>query len=198
MERCVNSSSQGCEVYQMVDSYPIGSCNDNINRLAHSSIFSTLDGEGAFHQVEVAPEDQHKTAFSTPFGVYQFRYMPFGLCNAPSTYSCLVAKVLEGIPWSEALPFIDDTIVHTKTLDEHIQSLDKVLAAFSKAGLKLGPSKCHLFRSRVKFLRHYVDAKGVHVDPDYIKAVESWPVPRSRWEIRIFYGKFLYYEISKP
>ena len=65
---------RGLNALTLVDSYPIGSCDDNINRLAHSSIFSTLDGEGAFHQVEVAPEDRHKTAFSTPFALQIFSW----------------------------------------------------------------------------------------------------------------------------
>ena len=123
------------------DCHPIGDCIDSLSRLGRSRVFSVIDGESAFHAIEIKPEHRHYTAFSTPFGVYQFRQMAFGLTNAPATYSRLVRRVLDGIPWSVAMPYLDDTIIHSRSVSEHVQHLGQVLEAFHKAGLKLGPSR---------------------------------------------------------
>ena len=134
------------------DTHPIGNIEDNLARLSRSRMFSCIDGSGAFHVVPFAKNDREKTAFATPWGSYHFTQMPFGLCNAPSTYARLVQMVLNGIPYTQALPYLDDTIVHSKDLSSHITALDKVLAANAAAGLKLAPEKCSLFKARVEYL----------------------------------------------
>lgn len=103
----------------VTDSHPIGNIEDNLARLARSKIFSGLDGTGAFHVVDLEEEDKEKTSFATPFGSYQFRQLPFGLCGGPSTYARLVDMVLDGIPFDVALPYLDDTVVHSATVEEH-------------------------------------------------------------------------------
>ena len=102
--------------------------------------------------MEVAEEDKEKTAFSTPFGVFQFRTMPFGLCNAPSTFQSLMEQVLASLHWSTCLVYIDDTILFSRTVQEHFQNLMEVFQRLKQAGLKLKPMKCHLFRNKVKYL----------------------------------------------
>ena len=87
------------------DSFPLPHIEDSLARLSRSTVFSGIDGTGAYHVVSVREEDREKTAFATPWGLYQFKRMPFGLCNAPATYCRLVARVLEGIPSSVAIPY---------------------------------------------------------------------------------------------
>ena len=72
------------------DSFPLPNIEDNQARLSDSQIFSGIDGAGAFHVIPIRKEDRPKTAFSTPWGLFEFACMPFGLCNAPATYSRLV------------------------------------------------------------------------------------------------------------
>lgn len=175
------------------DSHPIGDCLDTLNRLGSSRVFSTIDSSGAFHAVPVKAEDQEKTAFSTPFGTFAFAFMPFGLTNAPSTYARLVRRVLEGIPFSTALPFLDDCVIHSTSLPNHLRDLQVVFNAYRKAGLKLGHDKCAFFRSRVRYLGHMVSADGQEVMPEYVAAVQKWPLPCTRKETRIFLGKTSYY-----
>jgi len=175
------------------DSHPIGNIEDNLVRLARSKIFSAIDGSGAFHVIELAPEDREKTAFATPWGSYQFRRMPFGLCNGPSTYARLVQMVLEGIPYTVALPYLDDTIIHSRNLDEHHRALTMVLEAHAKAGLRLQPSKCQLFRSEIEYLGHLVTADGLKPMEKYLKVVKDWPMPKTRSQVRVFLGKVGYY-----
>ena len=101
------------------DAYPLPNIADNLSRLSGSKIFSTLDGAGAFHTVPMRRADREKTAFSSPFGQFQFKRMPFGLANAPATYSRLVARALRHIPTTEALCYLDHTAVHSPTAKAH-------------------------------------------------------------------------------
>ena len=172
---------------------PIGSIEDNLSKLSRSTVFSGIDGAGAFHVIPLADEDKEKTSFATPFGSFQFRNLPFGLCNGPSTYARLVNLVLDGIPYSVALPYLDDTVVHSATLRQHYTHLDRVLAAMKKGGLKLQPGKCQLFRDRIQYLGHEVSAEGIQPVPDYVKVVEEWPMPTTRTAVRAFLGKIGYY-----
>ena len=95
------------------DAFPLPNIADNLSRLSGSRVFSALDGAGAFHAVPVKRADREKTAFSSPFGQYQFVKMPFRLANAPATYSRLVTKALRHLPSSEVLCYLDDTAIHS-------------------------------------------------------------------------------------
>ncbi len=112
---------------------------------------SLRDGMGAFHVVPLTKSSRPKTTFSTPFGTYHFKCMPFGLSNGPATYSRLMQMALQGIPTSIAMPYLDDTIIHSDTFTNHLPNLDLVLAAHTKAGLKLQPEKRQLFQAPILF-----------------------------------------------
>ena len=142
------------------DAFPLPNIADNLSRLAGSRVFSALDGAGAFHAVPVRRADREKTAFSSPFGQYQFVRMPFGLANAPATYSRLVARALRHLPSSEVLCYLDDTAVHSPDVWSHLRTLRKVLAAFRAAGLQISPGKAQLFRDHIKYLGHEISAQG--------------------------------------
>ena len=175
------------------DAYPLPNIADSLSRLAGSKIFSAIDGAAAFHVVRIRPQDKEKTAFITPFGLYQFKRMPFGLCNAPATYSRLVQKVLEGIPTSIALPYLDDCAIHSPDLASHINGLALVFEAHRKAGLKIQPAKCQLFRFEIDFLGHKVTGKGITPLPSYVSLIKEWPEPTTEKEVRTFMGKVAYY-----
>lgn len=175
------------------DTHPIGNIEDNLVRLARSTMFSTIDATGAYHVVEIAEGDKEKTAFATPWGTYHFCRLPFGLCNAPSTYARLVSMVLQGLPPQRVLPYLDDIIIHSSSVEEHLVATRHVLEAHRKAGLKLNPEKCHFFQHQVEYLGHVVSKDGVRPVPGYVEVVKKWPVPRSREQIRAFLGKTGYY-----
>jgi hypothetical protein len=164
------------------DSHQIGNVDDNLARLSRSTVFSTIDGAGAFNQINLAEQDRFKTAFSTPVGQFQFRRLPFGLCNSPATYARLVNLVLHGIPYHMALPYLDDTITHSRDLASHFPALDLVLGAHAKAGLKLQPSKCHLFRTEIDYLGHRITSEGIAPVPEYVQLVKDWPLPTTKAE----------------
>ena len=175
------------------DAFPMPNIEDNLARLAHSTVFSGIDGCGAYHVIEVREKDRPKTAFSTPWGSFQFRRLPFGLQNAPSTYCRLVQMVLADIPTSVAIPYLDDTCIHSVDLKSHFAGLRRVLQAQQDAGLKLQPSKCFLFRSRIEYLGHVISEEGLAPMPKYLEVVKNWPLPTTRSEARTFLGKTGYY-----
>ncbi len=175
------------------DSWPMPTVQDTIARLAGSDIFSGVDMAGAFHCIEVHPDDQEKTAFATPFGTFQQKRLGFGVTNGPATYCRLVDKVLKDIPPTEALSFVDDGVVHSAGLSQHLKNLDKTLNAYQKAGLKLAPHKCSFFAPQITYLGHIVDRHGIRPVDSYVKAIRDWALPRYKTEARAFLGIVGYY-----
>ena len=188
------------------DAYPLPRVDDTLDTLVGSKFFTTLDLASGYWQVEVAPEDQPKTAFTTPEGLYQFKVMPFGLCHAPATFQRLMDRVLSGLKWSSCLVYFDDIIVVRTTFQEHLHHLTSVFTHLRGAGLKLKPKKCTLCRQQVTFLGHIVSTDGVATDPSKTEAVSKWPIPQNRKEVQQFLGLANYYRrfvkdfalISKP
>ena len=152
-----------------------------------------MDLTAGYWQVGVAKEDREKTAFSSGSGLYQFRVMPFGLSNAPATFQRLMQMTLAGLRWRDCLVFLDDIIVHSRSFEEHVETLAKVFRAIGSSGLKLKPKKCRLFQSKVTFLGHTVAEQGVGPDPANVEKVKQYPRPKTVGEVRSFLGLASYY-----
>ncbi|KAL5491405.1 hypothetical protein EMCRGX_G016687 [Ephydatia muelleri] len=167
--------------------------DDALDTLSGSKWFSTLDLASGYWQVEMDPADKEKTAFITPFGLHQFRVMPFGLTNAPSTFQRLMSMVLAGLSWVTCLVYLDDIIIFSRTVEEHLQRLTEVLQRLKEAGLKIKTSKCHLLCKSVRYLGYVVSEKGIAADADKIKCVENWPTPTDHESLRQFLGFASYY-----
>ena len=207
-----DGSSRFCVDYRKVnditvkDAYPLPRIDESLDQLAGSRWFSCLDLNSGYWQLEVDPEDRAKTAFVTREGLFQFKVMPFGLCNAPATFERLMETVLAGLHWKICLIYLDVIIVTGKTFEEMLQNLDSVFQKLSEAGLKLKPRKCHLFKQKVEFLGHIVSEKGVATDPKKTECIRSWPTPTCVKEVRSFLGLCSYYrrfienfsQIAKP
>ena len=169
-----------------------------LGRLAGSNLFSTLDISGAFHCIAIHPEDRPYTAFSTPWGQKQFKDLGFGLCNGPATYCRLVQLVLQAVPHTAALPYMDDAIVHSSSVLEHLANLRMTLEAYRKAGLKLSPTKCEFFVTEAKFLGHKLTKHGIEPTDEYKDSVKNLKVPTTKSEARAFLGVIGYYRLSIP
>ena len=180
------------------DAHPLPRIDDTLDQLSGAHWFSTLDLASGYWQVELNPADKEKTAFSTSFGLFQFNVMPFGLCNAPSTFQRLMEMVLAGLHWSICLVYIDDIIIYGRTCEEHLERLEEVFKRLRQAGLKMKPSKCFLLQKRVRYLGHILSEDGVETDPDKISCIKSWPIPSKVEELRQFLGIATYYRRFVP
>ncbi|GBN45947.1 Retrovirus-related Pol polyprotein from transposon 297 [Araneus ventricosus] len=175
------------------DSYPLPRIDDTLDALNGSQWFSTLDLKSGYWQVEIQPEDKEKTAFTTGQGLWQFKVMPFGLCNTPATFERLMETVLRGLTSEACLVYLDDIIIVGRTFQEHLNNIRKVFQRLQKANLKLSPKKCRFFRKEVSYLGHIISADGVKTDPEKTKAVVDWPRPETVHDLRSFLGLCTYY-----
>lgn len=175
------------------DAYPLPRTQDCLDSLAGAVWFSTMDITSAYNQIKVKEEDIPKTAFVSKYGLFEYTTMPFGLCTAPATFQRVMELALSGLQWNTCLIYLDDVIVFASSLPEMITRLRDVLSRIRKAGLKLKPSKCHLFQEEVKFLGHVVNGNGVLPDPDNISKIVKWEIPRDVTGVRVFLGMGNYY-----
>ena len=175
------------------DAYPLPRIDDSLDALGGAKYFSTLDLASGYWQVEMDEDARAKSAFVTNSGLYEWNVLPFGLCNAPSTFERLMDFVLAGLRWETLLVYLDDVIVFGRTVKESIDRLREVLIRFRNAGLKLKPSKCNLFQSKVNYLGHVVSSEGIQTDPDKIEAIRDWPRPITKTQVRSFLGTTGYY-----
>ena len=135
-----------------------------LTRCRERRIFSTLDAKQGYWQIKVHETSREKTAFVTFDGLYEFRVMPFGLCNAPSTFQQLMQRILRGLD-SFCSIYIDNILIFSESIEEHLHHLAQVFERIESFGLKPHPSKCSLGHSEVLFLGHVVSADGISPDP---------------------------------
>ncbi|CAK1600010.1 unnamed protein product [Parnassius mnemosyne] len=145
------------------DSYLLPRIDDTLDMLIGIKWFSTLDLKSGSWQVEINPKDKAKTAFSTGKGLWQFKVMPFGLCNAPATFERLMELVLTGLIGDACLVYLDDIIIVGHTFEEYFQDLERVLMKLQSANLKLSPKKCSLFKRQISLLGYVVSEESARI-----------------------------------
>lgn len=175
------------------DAFPLPRIDESLDALGGAEIFSTIDLASGYHQVSVHEKDRHKTAFITPFGLYEYHRMPFGLCNAPATFQRLMQSIMSDLVFHIALVYLDDLLVYSATFSDHLVRLETVFKRLRDTGLKIKVEKCHFLQSEVRFLGHRVSAQGVSTDPEKVNAVKQWPIPSTPKELRSFLGFCSYY-----
>jgi transposase InsO family protein len=180
------------------DAYPLSSIENNLHKLQGAKYFTTLDSAGAYHNVEIHPESREYTSFITPFGQYQFVRMPFGLSNAGACYSRLMSIALQYLPTQYVLAYLDDIIVFSKTIEEHLEQLRKVLEVHKQFGMKLKVSKCKVLQEEVEYLGHLVSQEGIQMVPSYVQKILDWPLPQTGKQLKQFLGFIGYYRSFIP
>ncbi len=176
------------------DKFPLPRIDDLLDNLHNAHIFSTLDLKQGFYQMRVNPEHAHKTAFRVPFGHFEFVVTPFGLANAPSQFMRLMSSVLTPcISQGFCIVYLDDILVFSPTVEDHIQHLRAVFQCLRDNRLYLRLEKCHFFQSSVQYVGFTVQAGSLAPSPDKVKAVSDWPVPANPTDVRSFLGLAQYY-----
>ena len=137
--------------------------------------------------------EREKTAFATQSGLFEFKVMPFGLCNAPATFQRLMDLVLAGVQWSHCLVYLDDIIVVGRSFHDHLQNLSVVLQRLKEANLRLKPAKCSFCKTQVSYLGYIVSRQGMATDVDKTSKVSNWPTPTTISEVQKFLGLASYY-----
>lgn len=180
------------------DNYPLPRIDDALDRLRGAKYFTTLDCDQAYYQIEMEENSKDKTAFITPDGLYNFKVLPFGLSNSPASFQRLIDSVLGRLKWTIALVYMDDIIVFSDNFETHLSHLNTVLCAISKAGLILQASKCSFGFSKLKYLGHIISADGIEVDPEKVRAIKEFPIPKKPRDVQSFVATCSYYRRFIP
>ena len=158
-----------------------------------AKIFTKLDLHSGYNQLRVREEDQPKTAFKCRFGHFQFAVTPFGLTNAPASFQALMNNVLHELLGVCVLSYIDDILIYSPNLEQHIIDVEKVLNLLTKNKLFVKLKKCELFQDSVTFLGHILSAEGLSVEKDKVKANMEWPTPKNVEQVQSYLGTVGYY-----
>ena len=168
------------------DKYPLPRTDELLDKVKGASIFSSLDLTSGYHQIRIHPDDVPKTAFTAAGEHYEFRVLPFGLTNAPSTFQRCMNSLFKHLPFVAV--YLDDILIFSKTAEEHLDHLKQVLQIIKQESLYCKLKKCEFNQTELKFVGHIVGAKGIRPDPEKLSAVTGWPAPHNIHELRKFLG----------
>lgn len=183
--RAVNQLVEG-------DRYPLPTIEELIAQMSGAKIFSTLDMLSGFWQQPVLEEHKERTAMTTTlFGQFTWEVMPMGLKNSPAQFQRAMAEAVRDLPFVSC--YIDDLIVFSTTVEEHMGHLRTVFERLKKVQMLVKESKMHLFKKSVNFLGHCVSGEGVAPQHAKISAIRDWPTPSTVAEVRSFLGLASFY-----
>ncbi|GFV05315.1 transposon Tf2-9 polyprotein [Trichonephila clavipes] len=178
------------------DSYPMPYLNDFAHALHGKRIFSKIDIFKAFHQIPIAECDIPKTAVKTPWGLYEYTHLCFGLVNAPQTFMRFMHEVLRGLPF--CFVYLDDILCYSENAEEHRSHLRTIFQRLSSYGLKLNISKCVFGVTELIFLGHLITPDGIKPLPDKVQAVLDYKQPETVVSLRKFLGLLNFYRRFLP
>lgn len=166
--------------------YPLPRVDDLLDRLQGATVFSSLDLLSGYHQIRLVESDVPKTAFKTPFGLFEFKVMPFGLTNAPAVFMAHMNDVLSHLPF--CVVYLDDILIYSKTPEEHVEHVKQVLDILDQHQYLLKLKKCDFFKKELLYLGHVISADGIKPDPKKVEAILNYPTPHSVQSLRSFMG----------
>ncbi|GFT44507.1 transposon Tf2-6 polyprotein [Trichonephila clavipes] len=178
------------------DNYSVPNILDFTSNLHGTKIYSHIDLVKAYHQIPINPDDVHKSAIITPFGLFESTRMQFGLCNAAATFQRFIDEVLRNLPFVFA--FVDDILVASSSPEEHLQHLQILFTRLQQYGLSLKPSKCIFGVTSIKFLGFKVSESGIEPLSDRVDCILNFPQPTTLTQLRRFLGLFNFYRRFVP
>ena len=190
------------------DNSPLAQLNELLDRagMSGNKIFSSFDLMAGYHQVKMSARARRVSTFISHLGTFEWVRMPFGLCNAPATFSNLMRKVLATIQSNAVFAYLDDVLVASKTVDEHITHVEEMLDRFIQVGLTIQPKKSFLFQEELEFLGFLVSKDGIKATTSKLQAITDFPQPATVKQMKGFVALCSYYrrfvkefsKIAKP
>lgn len=184
---------RGLNKVTVKDSYPLPRIDDLMNRLHGARIFTALDLTSGYHQVPLSSNSASFSAFRTRYGSFEFTVMPFGLCNAPSTFMRVMNNVLGDFVDKFVLIYLDDVLIFSKSLEEHRQHVRLVLERLKEHGLICKPSKCSFAKPEIDYLGHHITSEGCGPMLNKVEAIQAMGPPTTVKGVQQFLGMTGYY-----
>jgi hypothetical protein len=184
---------RGLNSVTMTPVYPIPDIKSNLSLMAGSKYFTLLDTENAYWNIPIREEDKDKTGFVTPFGSFRYERMAFGPSGAPSTFQRIMDAMLVGLRDVEVLVYLDDLLIFSETIEDHVRRMRSVFNRVREANFKLNVAKCTFAVPEVVYLGHVVNKQGVDPNPSKVSAIKNFPRPKTVKDVRSFLGLSGYY-----
>lgn len=177
------------------DRHPIPRIQEILDGLGGNAWFTVLDQGKAYHQGSISEDSKKYTAFTTPWGLYEWNRIPFGLSNAPACFQRAMEESLEGLRDKICIPYLDDVLVYSKNFSQHVEDVRCVLKRQQESGIKLRPDKCDLFKNEVRYIGKIISAEGYRMDDKEIAVVQALKhkTPTNVKELRKLLGFLGYY-----
>ena len=179
------------------DAYPMPRVDDMIDALGKAKYITTLDLARGYWQVPVQKESRPRTAFTTPYGLFQFRVMPFGLHGAPAIFQHMIDQLLVDCT-GYATAYLDDVVIHSTTWEDYIHHIRDVLQRLRRAALMIRPKKCQFGMGSCSYLGHIVGNGQVRPEEMKLQAVREFPTPTTKKRVQAFLGLTGYYRKFIP
>jgi hypothetical protein len=179
---------RGLNEITVKNSYPLPLLSELQDRLQGAVWFTKFDIPGAYNRIRIKEGEEWKTAFRTRFGHYEYMVMPFGLTNAPATWQAFINNVLREHLDVFVVVYLDDILVYSRTYEEHVGHVRKVLQKLKDANLRIKPQKSEFHKQEVLFLGYVVSKDGLKMDDKKVQVVREWPTPTTVKEVQSFLG----------
>jgi hypothetical protein len=174
--------------------HPLPRIDEMFEQLHGRCVFSNVDLASGYHQIRMHEDSIDKIAFKTRYGHYEFVVMPFGLTNAPATFQSVMNSILAPFLDRFVLVYLDDILIYSKSMADHVEHLKSVLAALREHKFYCKRSKCQFGSKQVEYLGHLLTPQGIMVDPRKVAAIRDWPDPTNVSQLRGFLGLVQYYD----
>ncbi|GBG75846.1 hypothetical protein CBR_g21090 [Chara braunii] len=176
---------RGLNAITVKNAEPLPRIDDLLDRVQGCRYFTKIDLKSGYHQIAVRPEDQHKTAFQTRYGLYEFVVMPFGLCNAPGIFQHAMNRIFHDYLDKFIVVYLDDILIFSRTVEEHAEHLKIVLGLLRQHQYKVNLDKCEFGGTKILYLGHEISTDGLRPEGAKVASIRDWPGPQTVTKLQL-------------